>query len=82
MRQRGEYVSSAALPAYDILLLGLQILDDKLKFEIIDMLYGFAICIPKGTYTGWQSQLRKKWRQINQYSFSPIKYWEKNSRKK
>ncbi len=54
------YVSSAALPAYDFLLLGLQILDDELKFEIIDILYGFVICIPKGTYTGWQSQLRKK----------------------
>lgn len=54
------YVSSAALPAYDFLLLGLQILDDELRFEIIDILYGFVICIPKGNYTGWQGKLREK----------------------
>ena len=55
------FVSSAALPAYDILFYGLQNLDDALKVEILDIFMGFAICLPKDTpKNSWQGQLRAK----------------------
>lgn len=55
------FVSSAALPAYDILFYGLQQLNDDLKIEILDILMGFAICISEDTPVNtWQGQLREK----------------------
>ncbi len=55
------YVSSAALPAYDILYDGLQILDTDLQIELLDIFYGFSACTtdhaPPHT---WQAQLRSK----------------------
>lgn len=56
-----SFVSSAALPAYDILFYGLQHLDDELKVEILDIIMGFAVCLSKdASKTSWQSQLRTK----------------------
>lgn len=55
------FVSSAALPAYDILYYGLQILDTALKVEILDIFYGFAVCTANNAHSNsWQAQLRNK----------------------
>lgn len=56
-----SFVSSAALPAYDILFYGLQSLEDELKIEILDIVMGFTLCLSKNTSkTSWQGQLREK----------------------
>ena len=56
-----SFISSAALPAYDILFYGLQNLDDELKVEILDIIMGFAICLPKSSSNiSWTGQLRAK----------------------
>ncbi len=56
-----SFVSSAALPAYDILFYGLQNLDNELQVEILDIIMGFTLCLPKGALeTSWQGQLRAK----------------------
>lgn len=58
------YISSAALPAYNILLYGLKSLDDDLKVEILDILLGFASCISRDhSPESWQGQLRAKMEQ-------------------
>ncbi len=55
------FISSAALPAYDILYYGLQILDTALKVEILDIFYGFAVCTAHDAHSNsWQAQLRTK----------------------
>lgn len=55
------YVYSAALPAYDILFLGLPNLDDELKVEILDIFMGFVVCISKNNSSdSWQGQLKSK----------------------
>ncbi len=55
------FISSASLPAYDILYDGLQILDTTLKVEILDIFYGFAICTTnEASPNSWQAQLRTK----------------------
>lgn len=55
------FISSASLPAYDILYQGLQILDTALKVEILDIFYGFAICTTnEASPNSWQTQLRTK----------------------
>lgn len=54
-------VSSAALPAYDILLPGLELLSDELKEEALDILYNMIGGIPKGEPPGpWKAELRAK----------------------
>lgn len=40
-------VASAALPAYDVHLAGLEILSDELKEEVLDILYNMIGGIPK-----------------------------------
>lgn len=56
-----SFLSSAALPAYDILFYGLQNLDDELKVEILDIIMGFSICVSKDLpKNSWQGQLRAK----------------------
>lgn len=55
------YVSSAALPAYDFLMIGLKELDDDLKVELLDILLGFAVCTERfSSDTLWPRQLRNK----------------------
>ena len=54
------YVSSAALPAYDVLMLGLQELDSQLKVELLDIFLGFAVCTGRSAETDWERQLREK----------------------
>ena len=54
------YVSSAALPACDVLMLGLQELDDELKVELLDIFLGFAACTGRSAETDWEKQLREK----------------------
>ena len=54
------YISSAALPAYDFLILALQEADDKLKVELLDIFLGFAVCTGRSTETDWEKQLRDK----------------------
>ena len=55
------YVSSAALPAYDFLMLGLKELDDELKVELLDIFLGFAVCTARfSSDAAWPRQLREK----------------------
>jgi hypothetical protein len=53
------YVSSAALPAYDILKVGLLQLSDVVKVELLDIFLGFADCTNSES-TGWEAQLWRK----------------------
>ena len=55
------YVSSAALPAYDFLMIGLKELDDDLKVELLDIFLGFAVCTGRfSSDAPWPRQLREK----------------------
>lgn len=54
------YVSSAALPAYDFLMLALRELDDGLKVELLDIFLGFAACTGRSAEADWEKQLREK----------------------
>ena len=55
------YVSSAALPAYDFLMLALKELDDGLKVELLDIFLGFAVCTGRFSSDAlWPRQLREK----------------------
>lgn len=54
------YVSSAALPAYDFLILALQEADDGLKVELLDIFLGFAACTGRSAEADWERQLREK----------------------
>ena len=55
------YVSSAALPAYDVLMIGLKELDDALKVELLDIFLGFAVCTARFSSDAlWPRQLRDK----------------------
>lgn len=64
-----SFVSSAALPVYDILYYGLQNLDDDIKVEILDIFMGFAVCLPKEALksNSWQEQLRGKMERDKSY---------------
>ena len=52
--------SRPALPACDVLMLGLQELDDELKVELLDIFLGFAVCTGRSAETDWEKQLRDK----------------------
>ena len=55
------YVSSAALPAYDFLMIALKELDDELKVELLDIFLGFAVCTARFSSDAlWPRQLREK----------------------
>ena len=54
------YISSAALPAYDFLMIALRELDDELKVELLDIFLGFAACTGRSAETDWEKQLRDK----------------------
>lgn len=54
------FLSSAALPAFDILFCGLEELDEPLKVELLDIFYGFAACTARDREQEWQRQLREK----------------------
>jgi hypothetical protein len=61
------YISTAALPAYDVLRIGLIDLSDKLKTEILDIFDGFVECTNKDYYEAtrqfprqWEIELRQK----------------------
>ena len=54
------YISSAALPAYDFLMIALRELDDELKVELLDIFLGFAVCTGRSAETDWEKQLRDK----------------------
>ena len=54
------YISSAALPAYDFLMIALREADDKLKVELLDIFLGFAACTGRSAETDWEKQLREK----------------------
>ena len=55
------YVSSAALPAYDFLMLALQEADEKLQVELLDIFLGFAVCTARfSSEAAWPRQLREK----------------------
>jgi len=61
-------VASAALPAYDILLLGVQILNDNLKVEILDILYNMIGGIPETDLSSsWKIELRTKFKQDKKF---------------
>ena len=53
--------SRPALPACDVLMLGLQELDDELKVELLDIFLGFAVCTGRFSSDAlWPRQLRDK----------------------
>ena len=53
------FVSSAALPAYDFLMLALQEMDDELKVELLDIFQGFAVCTERFSSDAlWPRQIR------------------------
>ena len=54
------YISSAALPACDFLMIALRELDDGLKVELLDIFLGFAACTGRSAETDWEKQLRDK----------------------
>ena len=55
------YVSSAALPAYDFLMLALREMDDELKVELLDIFQGFAVCTERFSSDAlWPRQIREK----------------------
>lgn len=54
------YISSAALPACDFLMIALRELDDELKVELLDIFLGFAACTGRSAETDWEKQLRDK----------------------
>ena len=56
------YVSSAALPALPLLVGALETADERVAAEILDILYGFAVCTrPLDTAAGpdWLFRLRE-----------------------
>ena len=46
--------SRPALPACDVLMLGLQELDDELKVELLDIFLGFAVCTGRSAEADWE----------------------------
>ena len=54
------YISSAALPACNFLMLALREADDTLKVELLDIFLGFAVCTGRSAETDWERQLREK----------------------
>jgi hypothetical protein len=61
------YISTASLPAYDILKIALLELDNKMKIEILDIFQGFAICTNNEYLNSlkvkpekWQLDIRQK----------------------
>ncbi len=55
------YVSSAALPGFEFLLLALEMLNDELKIEILDIMRGFAYCTDNNNeMSEWKYELREK----------------------
>lgn len=58
----------AALPAYEILLAGVRILNDDLKVEVMDILYNIIGGIPEiGGMPSWKRELRKKFERDRGY---------------
>jgi len=62
-----SYITSAALPAYDFLIIGLDELDDKVKVEILDIIMGLALCTCDESYESskiepqsWEIELKQK----------------------
>ena len=57
-----SYVSSAALPSYNILMIALDILDDDMKIELLDIFLGFVRCTSHSDLlgNGWRKELRNK----------------------
>lgn len=58
------FISSASLPAYNILKIGLLQLNDDLKIELLDIFQGFAYC-SSPTFNNferadWEMQLRER----------------------
>ena len=57
------YVSSAALPAYDVIMNKFIKADDEVKVELLDIFYGFAVCTngkEKLEKSSFEYQLRQK----------------------
>jgi hypothetical protein len=61
------FISSASLPAYDILKIGLIKLDDNHKIELLDIFQGFADCTSGKNFAAikqkpnnWEQMLRQK----------------------
>lgn len=61
------YISTAALPSYDILKIGLLTLDEKLKIELLDIFQGFSECTSdkyfaavKQPPSDWEQELKQK----------------------
>lgn len=61
------YISTAALPSFDILKIGLLELDDNLKIELLDIFQGFSICTSDKYFVmierkpqNWEQELKQK----------------------
>jgi hypothetical protein len=62
-----SYISTAALPSYEILKIGLLQLDNKLKIELLDIFQGFADCTSDKYFIAisqtpkpWEKELKEK----------------------
>lgn len=70
------YISTASLPAYDILKIALLELDNKMKIEILDIFQGFAICT-SNVYLNSLKENPEKWQlEIRQKLNADIKLFE------
>ena len=61
------FVSSAALPSFDILCCALQNPSDEIKIEILDIFNGFACCTSGYRPDTWQGMLRNKLENLIPY---------------
>jgi hypothetical protein len=71
------YISTAALPSYDILKIGLLQLDDKLKIELLDIFQGFSECTNDRYFTSMKIKISDWEAEIKQKLFSDINLFEK-----
>ena len=70
------FISTASLPAYDILKIALLELDNKMKIEILDIFQGFAICT-NNEYLNSLKENPEKWQlEIRQKLNADIKIFE------
>ncbi len=69
-------ISTAALPSYEILKIGLLQLDDKIKIELLDIFQGFSECTSDKYFTSIKIEISDWEVKIKQKLFRDIKMFE------
>lgn len=77
------FISSAALPSFDILFFALENSEDDIKVEILDIFLGFAVCVSNAIRKdSWEYELRIKminhktyFEELMQHSNEDIAYF-------